>query len=183
MVAAALLPAVAQAAPVNPSQAVLAAHEFPFGSTGYKVEREVLKPDDVAPDAPADATSPCAVELGRTFEKLAGVTVVEAEVTRAGTELEAAVMSRRVTDYFTATFRACNAQMPPRERASVLPVPADLAGRGAFVFRDGDEYIGWTDVRDVTVTVYAEAKDKLPVDAEAFWQTFRAQVAKVERQP
>ncbi|WP_336670501.1 hypothetical protein [Tsukamurella sp. USMM236] len=42
----------------------------------------------------------------------------------------------------------------------------------------------WIDVRGVTVIVEAEGKtDAAAADSDIFWQTLRAQVAKVERQP
>ncbi|BDH57008.1 hypothetical protein [Tsukamurella sp. PLM1] len=177
------LPAIAQAAPVSPQHAVLAAHEFPLGSTGYKVEREKLSALEGVPSDPG-AASPCATALTALTERLADSEIVEAEAVRGTTELEASVLDTTVTTARRDAATACRSSVDADDRPSTLQAPADLARLKPFIFAIGTDTLqAWVDVRGVTVIVEAEGKNDAAADSESFWQTLRAQVAKVERQP
>ncbi|GAA1073076.1 hypothetical protein [Tsukamurella spumae] len=175
----AVVPGVAQAAPVNTARTILAAHEFPLGSTGYKVETETLKPFD----EPDNANTPCSRFIRTMFERLGGAQVTNAQVTRGTTEVEVAVVNRPMAALMAEGFPTCEAQVDPRARSTVLAAPGDLTRLRPFVFRDADEMQAWVDLRGISVNVTATTKNRGPADAETFWQTLRAQVAKVERQP
>ncbi|KXO92078.1 hypothetical protein AXK56_02985 [Tsukamurella pulmonis] len=177
-----LVPGTAHAAPVNTAQAVLAAHEFPLGSTGYKVETETLEPLDEPQDA-SPAAGPCGRFIDAMFQRLSGARVSDASAVRGGTEINATVLSRPMARFMADGFPTCEAALDPRSRSTVLAVPADLARLNPFLFRDADELQGWVDVRGISVNVIASATKGSAVDTDAFWQTLRAQVAKVERQP
>ncbi|BDD83061.1 hypothetical protein TPB0596_28240 [Tsukamurella pulmonis] len=177
------LPALAQAAPIAPQQAVLAAHEFPLGSTEYKVERETLTSPEGLPSEPA-AQSQCATKLDALSKALDGAAIVEAEAVRGTTELESSVLDRTVTTARSDASKACMQEVTGEDRPTILDAPQDLARLNPFLFAMGRNTLqGWVDVRGVTVIVEAEGKDGGAVETEAFWQTLRAQVAKVERQP
>ncbi|MBS4104095.1 hypothetical protein [Tsukamurella paurometabola] len=177
------LPAGAQAAPVVPQQAVLAAHEFPGGSTGYKVERETLTaPDGLPEGSPTD--SPCGTGLAALARAMEGTEIVEAEAVHGTTELEASVLSRPVTAARSAATEACRADVDAADRPTILAAPDDLARLKPFIMAVGRNTLqAWVDVRGVTVIVEAEGKKDGAADSDVFWQTLRSQVAKVERQP
>lgn len=186
VLAAVGLPAAAQAAPVDTAHAVLAAHEFPAGTTGYTVETETLTPigDSAAPGA-VGGSSPTACErnMGRMFERMDGARVTEARAVRGTTRVEAALLNRPLTALMMETFPTCEAALSPSERSAVPAAPADLARLRPFIFRDEDELQAWVDVRGVAINVTARSTNRSSADADAFWQLLRAQVAKVERQP
>lgn len=177
------LPALAHAAPVVPHQAVLAAHEFPTGSTGYKVERETLtSPDGLPEDSPTDSV--CGTKLNALARVLEGTEIVEAEAVHGTTELEASVLNRTITAARGAATEACRADVAAADRPTILAAPDDLARLKPFIMAVGRNTLqAWVDVRGTTVIVEAEGKKDAAADSEVFWQTLRAQVAKVERQP
>lgn len=177
------LPALAHAAPVVPQQAVLAAHEFPAGSTDYKVERETLtSPDGLPEDSPAD--SECGTKLNALARSMEGTEILEAEAVHGTTELEASVLSRTITAARGAATEACRSDVAAANRPTILAAPDDLARLKPFIMAVGRNTLqAWVDVRGVTVIVEAEGKKDAAADSEIFWQTLRAQVAKVERQP
>ena len=174
-----IVPGVAQAAPVNTARAILAAHEFPLGSSGYKVETETLEPFD----EPDNASTPCSRFIRTMFERLGGAQVTSAQAGRGTTEVEVAVMNRPMAALMAEGFPTCEAQVDPRARSTVLAAPADLTRLRPFVFKDADEIQAWVDLRGVSVNVIATSKNRGPADADAFWQVLRTQIAKVERQP
>ncbi|WP_019203353.1 hypothetical protein [Tsukamurella sp. 1534] len=180
---AAGVPAVAAAAPVSPSGAVLAAHEFPSGSTGYKVEKEKLSELAGVPEK-GEGGSPCATKADALAKALDGAEVVEAEAKRGSVEFEASVIGGRLTTANRDAVTACRSSLPAEKRTVAREAPADLTHLRPFIFAVGDsELQGWADVRGVTVLVSAEGEKGAAVDSEGFWQTLRAQIAKVERQP
>ncbi|BDD83057.1 hypothetical protein TPB0596_28200 [Tsukamurella pulmonis] len=177
VLAAVGLPGVAQAAPVVPAQAVLAAHEFPAGSTGYTQKSSI----ESAASVPS-AKTPCTTATYEAEKATAGGRSTTATARRGSTVLDASVIDRVVIDKAIEIGRACTDDGPmPGTR---LSAPADLA-RYRTVFSSnagGRELIGFIGVRDSTVRVDAvSVRDR--ADFDAFWQTVRAQVAKVERQP
>ncbi|CAM3827103.1 hypothetical protein ACXYTP_02205 [Tsukamurella ocularis] len=179
LAAPALGPGVAQAAPVNTTRTILAAHEFPLGSNGYKVETETLEPFD----EPGNTGTPCSRFIRTMFERLGGAQVTSAQVIRGTTQVEVAVVNRPMAALMAEGFPTCEAQVDPRARSTVLAAPTDLARLRPFVFKDADEMQAWVDLRGISVNVTTTTKNRGPADAETFWQTLRAQVAKVERQP
>ncbi|MCS3780167.1 hypothetical protein [Tsukamurella ocularis] len=186
VLAAVGLPGIAHAAPVNTAQAVLAAHEFPAGTTGYEVETETLTSIGArATPGAVDDPSPsaCSRNISRMFERMEGARVTEARAVRGSTRVEAVVLNRPMTALMTETFPTCEATLLPSERSAVLAAPRDLARLRPFIFRDKDELQAWVDVRGVAINVTARGTNRSPADADAFWQTLHAQVAKVERQP
>lgn len=173
------VPAVAQAAPVNTARAILAADEFPFGSSGYKVETEMLDPFD----EPEGSSTPCSRFIRSMFERLGGAQVTSAQSVRDTTEVEVAVINRSMASLMAEGFPTCEAQVDARARSTVLAAPADLTRLHPFIFKDADEMQAWVDLRGVSVNVIATSKSRGPADADAFWQVLRTQIAKVERQP
>ncbi|ADG78385.1 putative protein OS=Tsukamurella paurometabola (strain ATCC 8368 / DSM / CCUG 35730 /CIP 100753 / JCM 10117 / KCTC 9821 / NBRC 16120 / NCIMB 702349/ NCTC 13040) OX=521096 GN=Tpau_1767 PE=4 SV=1 [Tsukamurella paurometabola] len=172
-------PALAQAAPIVPSQAILAAHEFPFGSTRYKVTSEVGSPAKSSGETACDRAS-YAVD-----KRMEGTRTTDASAERGATELEASVNERPMADAMRTVFQTCGTQFGIRDRIALLPLPADLNRYNGFVFISvaRDSYIGVVDVRGAAVGVSVNSRGDQPADGDAFWQTLRAQVAKVERQP
>ncbi|TWS25113.1 hypothetical protein FK268_07800 [Tsukamurella sputi] len=175
----AIVPAVAQAAPVNTARAILAAHEFPPGSSGYKVETETLDPFD----EPEGSSTPCSRFIRTMFERLGGAQVTSAQASRGATDVEVAVVNRPMAALMAEGFPTCEAQVDPRARSTVLAAPADLTRLRPFVFKDADEMQAWVDLRGISVNVTATTNNRGPADADAFWQVLRTQIAKVERQP
>lgn len=174
-VAALSVPALAQAAPVVPSQAVLAANEFPAGSFDYKVFRDTFP----AAGSAEAGTSPCGIATRELERMLAGVSVVEAEAWR-GSTLFYSVVGRPVKDLQSKQTGACL----PSTQAVRQQIPVDLARVNLTVTRSGSQRIeGSADVRGVTVGVVGSAPDGKTLDTDTFWQVLRAQIAKVERQP
>ncbi|WEL94780.1 hypothetical protein P1N98_07865, partial [Tsukamurella tyrosinosolvens] len=73
---------------------------------------------------------------------------------------------------------------PRRTPTTILAAPDDLARLKPFIMAVGRNTLqAWVDVRGTTVIVEAEGKKDAAADSEVFWQTLRAQVAKIERQP
>ena len=176
------VPAFAHAAPVNTAQAVLAAHEFPLGSSGYEVETEPLGQFDRSQAGSRPATA-CGRFIDAMFQRLSGARVSDASALRGGTKINATIVSRPMARFMAEGFPTCEASLAPRSRATILAAPADLARLNPFLFRDEDEIQGWVDVRGISVNVITSATVGSAVDTDAFWQTLRAQVAKVDRQP
>lgn len=180
LAATAALPAVATAAPISLPHAVLAAHEFPSGSTNYKVEQETVSPGRIPAHLQGTA---CGAKWTSLIEAAAGGQSVEAEVKRGSTELEASILSRPTTTIARDMMLTCDRQIASNDRLSVRPVPADLAALKPFVISfSKSDLQAWVDVRGVTVLVEAEADNNATVDADGFWQTLRAQISKVQRQ-
>ncbi|GAB3126108.1 hypothetical protein GCM10027289_01390 [Tsukamurella serpentis] len=169
------LPAVAQAAPVDPVRAVLAAHELPMGSKDYMVAAPVTLP----PAAPAPAgDSPCDRATHAVDRAAAGARAVEAEAWRGDTHFYSSVVTRPITTSYKARENVCG------ERSVVLTPPADLARFPVSIRRVGTQrYEGLADVRGATVSVIASSPEAKPLSTETFWEVFRAQISKVERQP
>ncbi|CAM3748178.1 hypothetical protein TSST111916_04405 [Tsukamurella strandjordii] len=177
--AALSIPALAQAAPIVPAQAVLAANEFPLGSTGYKT-------DDATIDFNGDesANTACDRAVRDAVKSISGVKAVSAEVLRGTTKIESGVVGRAYTARVAEIDVTCDADSSGNARPQKLAAPPDLARyRTHITTYRGSSIDSWVDVRGVTVSVQAHGTDGTPVDADAFWQTLRAQVAKVERQP
>ncbi|ADG78386.1 putative protein OS=Tsukamurella paurometabola (strain ATCC 8368 / DSM / CCUG 35730 /CIP 100753 / JCM 10117 / KCTC 9821 / NBRC 16120 / NCIMB 702349/ NCTC 13040) OX=521096 GN=Tpau_1768 PE=4 SV=1 [Tsukamurella paurometabola] len=171
------VPAVAHAAPVVPAQAVLAAHEFPFGSTGYETNQSVEK----APTKPS-GTTPCDLKEYEAEKTLTGARSADAQVDRGETTLAASILDRPIINTIRDLRRDCGSRFVREGRP--LAVPADLTRYKAdvFTFAEGQLLDATVEVRGVTVSVMA-VNEKNPADFDGFWQTLRAQVAKVERQP
>ncbi|GAA1014678.1 hypothetical protein GCM10009551_102220 [Nocardiopsis tropica] len=175
VVAAAALPAIAQAAPVVPKDAVLTAQEFPPGSHDYKTFPMTF---------PAVGTRPanssrCAVKTHELQQRLAGSSAVEAEAWRGDTMYYASVFGRPVAEVLGEQNVACD--MSPRERR--VPAPADLARVNPTAFRSGSQRIEATaELHGVTVGVVGTSPDGKVLDTDTFWEILRAQIAKIERQ-
>ena len=175
---ASIFPATAYAAPVVPARAVLTAAELPSGSKDYMVFPIAALP---APTGPAPNTSSqCETASHALQTSLAGVPAVEAEAWHGDTHFYASVVGRAATAKFTAQDSACG----ETANATRLPVPADLVRLDPVLLRVNTHRItGMADVRGATVGVIASSPDDRPLSLDTFWQVFRAQVAKVERQP
>ncbi|GAA1014682.1 hypothetical protein [Tsukamurella strandjordii] len=172
------LPAVAQAAPVVPAQAILAANEFPFGSVEYKVSSEIG-----APPVKVTGDSSCERASYDLDKRLEGAKSTDAEAVRGSSKLEASVNDRPMADAMRTVFRVCGAELGVQ--LAIAPLPADLSRYNGFVFlsESRDSAIGVVDVRGAAVGVSVDGRGNQPADTDAFWQILRAQVAKVERQP
>ncbi|ADG78384.1 hypothetical protein [Tsukamurella paurometabola] len=170
-------PALAQAAPIVPSQAILAAHEFPFGSTSYQLKDETI--DFTGAESADD--SPCERSLRDAMAAIAGTKAMSAEAKRGTTTISSAIVARSYTDRVAKIDEACD---DGAARQQNLAAPPDLARYTSHIttYR-GSSIDSWVDVRGVTVSVQVYSSGSNAVDSEAFWQTLRAQVAKVERQP
>ncbi|MGX9296819.1 hypothetical protein [Tsukamurella paurometabola] len=168
------LPAVAQASPVVPAQAVLAAHEFPAGSKDYKAF-----PIGRLPAArPQTARTPCDARAAELDAAVAGASAIEVEAWRGDTLFTASIIDRPVAAQFEAATLACTKAGP-----KIAP-PADLARVNPTVRRSNSQRMeAMVDVRGVNVGVVASSPRGKTLDADTFWQVLRAQVAKVERQP
>lgn len=177
---AAGLPAVAQAAPVVPARAVLAAHEFPTGTSGYVVENETINTSD---EVSEPTRTECDRRLVAGAKAINGAHASTAKVSQGSTRVESAVVDRSFTAAVAELTAACEAESSPSSRSIVLPAPADLAGyRTLLTQYSGTSFQGWVDVRGTTVTVDVMSHGN-GADRDVFWQVLRAQVAKVERQP
>lgn len=173
------LPAVAEAAPVNLSRALLAADEFPLGTSGYTVALDTLRISGVVD---AVASTECDRKVDATFRHAEGARFVSAKVRRGTTGIESMVVDRRITAAVSDMTTTCDAATDQRSRPVVLPSPADLTRLHPYVVQYGKGSVqGWADVRGTTVTV--DLSDSRGTDRDLFWQTFRAQIAKVEKQP
>lgn len=175
VLAAICLPGIVQAAPVVPAQAVLAAREFPAGTTGYTAKTEVGKPaGTLASD------SPCGRAEHAVDQRLAGARSTDAQVRRGALTLESSVIDRPMSATMRNTFTTCAAG-----RAVPEALPADLARYQGFVVRvgGGQSLVGVVDVRGASVGVSVDGSSASPADEGAFFLVLRAQVAKVERQP
>ncbi|MET9328612.1 hypothetical protein [Tsukamurella sp. NPDC003166] len=181
LLAVAGLPAVAQAAPVDPARAILSAAEFPAGTTGYAVEHETIRTTD---DVNGPTRTECDRRLVAAAKKIDGAPATTAKVTRGSVGVESAVVGRSFTAEVTSLTTACDAESDTRIRSVVLPAPQDLARFRTFVLQyAGNSFQGWVDVRGATVTVDVSSRGSAAADRDLFWQVLRAQVAKVERQP
>ena len=180
VLAAVGLPGIAQAAPVVPAQAVLAAHEFPAGTTGYKATAEVGEPAGTLVSGSACGRAEHAVD-----QKLEGARSTDAQVRRGALTLESSVIDRPLSAAMRNVFTTCAAGTPAAGRSLPAALPTDLARYKGFVVRvgGGQAMIGVVDVRGASVGVSVEGTSSSPADEGAFFQVLRAQVAKVERQP
>ncbi|GAA1073081.1 hypothetical protein [Tsukamurella spumae] len=174
------LPAVAQAAPVVPARAVLAANEFPAGSTGYSVRSEVGEP---AGELISDTA--CGAAEHRVDKALAGAHSTDAKARRGALDLETSVIERPMATVMRGVITTCSAKLRYGTRAIVKPLPADLSRHQGFTVSTGDNQtlIAVVEVRGASVGVQVSGTSATPADPAAFWQLVRAQVAKVERQP
>ncbi|CAM3827034.1 hypothetical protein ACXYTP_02210 [Tsukamurella ocularis] len=180
VLAAVALPGVAQAAPVVPARAVLAAHEFPIGTTGYAVENETIRTTD---DINGPTHTECDRRLVAGAKAIDGALASTAKVARGAVRVESAVVARSFTAEVSALTAACDAESSPHSRTVVLPAPADLARYRTFLTQyAGTSFQGWVDVHGATVTVDVMSSSDSGA-RDLFWQVLRAQVAKVERQP
>jgi len=172
------LPGIAQAAPIVPAQAVLAAHEFPAGTTGYTAKAEVGEPAGQLVSDSACGRAEHAVD-----QRLEGARSTDTSARRGALTLESSVIDRPMAAVMRDTFSVCTAGL--RERPVPAALPADLARHKGFVVRmaDGRALVGVVDVRGASVGVSVDGPASAPADEAAFWQVLRAQVAKVERQP
>lgn len=177
--AAVALPAAAHAAPVVPAQVVLAAHEFPVGTTGYSVENETIRTTD---DVNRPTRTECDRRLVAGAKRIDGAHASTAKVTRGPVRMESAVVDRSFTTEVSALSAACDAEQAPSSRSVVLPAPADLTRFRSFLTQYGGmSFQGWVDVRGATVTVDVTSSSSDADPRDLFWQVLRAQVAKVER--
>lgn len=181
VLAAVGLPGVAQAAPIVPAQAVLAAHEFPVGSSGYTVEHETIRTTD---EVNGPARTECDRRLVAGAKAIDGAHATTAKVTRGNMTVETAVVDRSFTAEVSALTTACDAESSSLGRTVILPAPADLARFRTFITRYATaSFQGWVDVRGTTVSVDVSSRGDAVAEPDLFWRTLRAQVAKVERQP
>lgn len=171
---------MAAAAPIVPSQAVLAAQEFPIGSTGYKVSSDIGSPADKP-----DGDTPCDRASYDVEKAVAGVKSTDAKAVRGPQRLEASVISRPMAGVMRQLFATCTTQFRYSTSAAVAPLPADLSRYTGFIVRSPKQrsLIGVVDVRGAAVGAEVDASGSAPVDEDAFWQLLRAQIAKIERQP
>ncbi|GAA1073066.1 hypothetical protein [Tsukamurella spumae] len=177
-VIASTFPATASAAPVVPARAVLTAAELPSGSKDYMVFPIAALP---APNGPGpNRSSPCETASYALQRAVAGAQAVEADAWRGDTHFYASVFGRAATAEFTAQDSACG----ETANATRLPVPADLVRLDPVLLRvNAHRVTGMADVRGATVGVIASSPDDKPLNLDTFWQVFRAQIAKVEKQP
>ncbi|TWS25112.1 hypothetical protein FK268_07795 [Tsukamurella sputi] len=180
VLAAVGLPGLAQAAPIVPAQAVLAAHEFPAGSTEYKARAEVGEP---AGQLVSDSV--CGRAEHAVDQRLEGARSTDASARRGALTLESSVIDRPMSATMRNAFTTCAASTPASSRLLPSALPADLSRYQGFVVRigAGQALLGVVDVRGASVGVSVEGGSSSPADEGAFFQVLRAQVAKVERQP
>ncbi|KXP09727.1 hypothetical protein AXK57_12835 [Tsukamurella pulmonis] len=178
LAATASVPALASAAPVQPTRALLTADEFPAGTTDYTLENR-------SPSAglPSSSESPkCSAQREDLDQRLRGITSANAVALRRANEILVYVLDRPVTTQIADLATHC--AIPGMGVATPRAVPGDLARvRARVVTTSPDTIQGWADVRGATVSVNLFGIDGAAADREAFWQLFRAQIAKVERQP
>lgn len=171
------IPALATAAPVQPSRALLTAAEFPSGTTNYTAERTTPSAGIGGPESADCAHRRDALEA--EFKAAGSAT---AAALRGRSTIRAAVIDRPVASRATEFAMRCPAPGTPAPIA--LGVPSDLQHARPSILSSGADFLSsWADVRGTTVLVLAIGEDGAPADRDAFWQTLRAQIAKVERQP
>lgn len=175
--AAAGLPAVAQAAPVVPAQAILAAHEFPLGSTGYESNQTVEK----APSK-SSGTTECDRKSDELDRAAAGARSADASANRGDTVFLVSILERPLIAQLKEFIRICGDG--GEDRGTPLAAPHDLARyQPRLTSSLGGRFLqAGLDVRGTSVIVLAR-NGRAPADFDGFWQTLRAQVGKIERQP
>lgn len=178
VLAVACFPAVANAAPVNPGRALLSQSEFPAGTFGYEAGRG-------RPSTGLDSgkTPQCAAKSRDLDRRLDTVAAADARAGIGSTTLLVYIVDQPLSTAIGDVVRSCD-ENGDMVRVAPAAIPADLRRLSPFVLSSAKTDLqGWVDVRGVTVSVNAFGPDRGAADTEAFWQTLRAQVAKVERQP
>ncbi len=178
------LPAAAQAVPVIPARAILAAHEFPSGSTEYSRNAGPRLDSSDRPTGDPSRFTPCQRSLAAMYARVDRTTSAEATARRSSTKLDVTVIGAPVLDSTRELYRTCNADFPPAERTRDLAAPADIARVRPYIVANGHhELIAWVELRGITLHVDAWTTGGGTPDHDAFWHLLRAQIAKVERQP
>lgn len=177
ILAAVGLPGVAHAAPVVPARALLTAAEFPAGSSHYTPGRRTPSTGIRGVDS-AD----CAALRTRLNDDFRRSTFADAVAQRGRSTILVSLIDRPLAPRIADAASRCGEPSVPR--AASVAIPADLQRVRPRVLSTGaDDIRGWADVRGTTVGVIVEGENGSAADRDAFWQLFRAQVAKVERQP
>ncbi|KXO92080.1 hypothetical protein AXK56_02995 [Tsukamurella pulmonis] len=177
LAATASVPALASAAPVQPTRALLTAAEFPSGSSQYTV---MHRP---APTAPAGAAgTSCDAARERLGAASAGGRSTEAVAYRDRTYASVELTDRPLLDPIRAVITACTDSEPGAP--TTLAVPRDVSRYGAITAstEGGTTLETVAEVRGITIQVLVDASPD-GADHATFWELLRAQIAKVERQP
>lgn len=172
-----LVAPAASAAPVGPNL-LLTKAEFPAGSNDYRTGAP--RPSKLGADD--NPTPACIAAIERVNRSSAGAQGVSASARNGYSIMVSSVLAPVQAGVWRSATQACGGP------AAELPVPGDLARVNPVVltYRTGgrvEAIEGVADVAGRTVDVYVGGLSQTPANTERFWQVFRAQVTKVERQP